>query len=46
MELEKCAGEIGTVTKTVTVFMDVKKMVSRLGFDPSTLALKGRCSTE
>ena len=26
--------------------IEEKKVVSRLGFDPSTLALKGRCSTE
>ena len=37
---EKDAGNMGQGT------IEEKKVVSRLGFDPSTLALKGRCSTE
>jgi hypothetical protein len=43
----------GTVTKTVTTDEEedeeaaklLNDMVSRLGFEPRTLALKGRCST-
>ncbi len=43
----------GTVTKTVTTDNEENEegaklltdMVSRLGFEPRTLALKGRCST-
>ncbi len=45
--------KVNTVTKTVTGSNQeseeaaklLKDMVSRLGFEPRTLALKGRCST-
>jgi len=46
--------QVGTVTETVTEEMAaaeemqklLKEMVSRLGLEPRTLALKGRCSTD